>query len=158
MDPAQLKTNFEEQIAKTDSQITELETNLAKAKEYKMICFSSAFDETSVDFLNRLRTPAFKIASFEINHVPLIKKIANTKKPVILSSGMATFKEIKYAIKILKENGCNNYAVLKCTSNYPADPSDSIAQRRSPWLPFADLHRLQQQATGQPVQADHQEP
>ena len=97
----------------------------AKAKEYKMICFSSAFDETSVDFLNRMKTPAFKIASFEINHLPLIKKIAKVKKPVIISSGMATFKEIQCAINTLKDNGCNNYALLKCTSNYPADPSDS---------------------------------
>ena len=96
-----------------------------KAKEYKMLCFSSVFDESSVKFLLKLKTPAFKIASFENNHLPLIDTVAKTKKPIIISTGMATLKEIKDINKILKKNSVNNYAFLKCTSNYPADPKES---------------------------------
>ena len=96
-----------------------------KAKELNLICFSSAFDESSVDFLETLNVPAYKIASFEINHIPLIKKIAKTKKPVILSSGVANLSDLNLATHTLKSNGCKDFAILKCTSNYPADPIDS---------------------------------
>ncbi len=96
-----------------------------KCKELNLICFSSPFDETAVDFLEELSVPLYKIASFEVTHIPLIKKIAATKKPVILSTGMATIKEIRNAIKILESYGSKNYAILKCTSNYPASPKDS---------------------------------
>lgn len=95
------------------------------ARDLDLICFSSPFDETAVDFLEDLGVPLYKIASFEITHIPLIKKIAKTKKPVIMSTGMASKEEIKNAIHTLKKNGCKNMALLKCTSTYPADPKDS---------------------------------
>lgn len=95
------------------------------AQKNKVICFSSPFDETAVDFLEKLNVPAYKVASFEINHIPLLERIGKTKKPVILSTGLAFAQEIKLAINTLKKNGCRNLALLKCTSNYPADPSFS---------------------------------
>ena len=95
-----------------------------RAKKKNIIIFSSPFDETAVDFLENLKVPAYKIASFEINHFPLLQRIAKTKKPVILSTGLASFLDIKNAIKFLKKNGCKNIAILKCTSSYPADPKD----------------------------------
>ena len=96
-----------------------------KAKKLGLVCFSTPFDESAVDFLETLNVPAYKIASFEITHIPLIKKIAQTKKPVIMSTGMASFDEIKFAIKTLKDNGCKDYAILKCTSTYPSNPKES---------------------------------
>ena len=95
------------------------------SKKLDLFCFSSPFDETAVDFLEKLNTPAYKIASFEITHIPLIKKIGKTRKPVILSTGMATKEEIHEAIETLKISGCKEYSILKCTSNYPANPKDS---------------------------------
>ena len=82
--------------------------------------FSSPFDVTAVDFLESINIPAYKIASFEITDHILIKKIAQTKKPVIISSGMASLNDLNDAVKILRENGCNQIAMLKCTSAYPA--------------------------------------
>tara|TARA_X000000950_G_C13911116_1_gene659002 strand:+ start:1711 stop:2751 length:1041 start_codon:yes stop_codon:yes gene_type:complete len=105
-----------------------------KAKQKKLIIFSSPFDETAVDFLEKLNAPAYKVASFEINHTPLLKRIAQTRKPVILSTGLASFLDIKNAITILKKNGCKKVAILKCTSSYPAKASDlnlrTIAQMK----------------------------
>ena len=105
-----------------------------KAKQKKLIIFSSPFDETAVDFLEKLNVPAYKVASFEINHTPLLKRIAQTRKPVILSTGLASFLDIKNAITILKKNGCKKVAILKCTSSYPAKASDlnlrTIAQMK----------------------------
>lgn len=95
------------------------------ARKLDLICFSSPFDETAVDFLEDLNVPLYKVASFEITHIPLIKRIAKTKKPVIMSTGMATKEEIKNAINTLRNNGCKNYALLKCTSTYPANPKNS---------------------------------
>ena len=92
------------------------------SKKIKLLCFSSVFDFKSLDLLQRLNCPAYKIASFEINHFPLIEKVAKTKKPIILSTGMATLNEIEEAIKIIKFYKNKNFAVLKCTSSYPADP------------------------------------
>ena len=83
------------------------------------------FDETAVDLLESLNVNLYKVASFEINHHPLLKKIALTKKTVILSTGMASVKEIKLAIKTLRKNGCKNIIILKCTSSYPASSKDS---------------------------------
>ena len=91
----------------------------------KIIFFSSPFDETAVDLLESLNVNLYKVASFEINHHPLLKKIALTKKTVILSTGMASVKEIKLAIKTLRKNGCKNIIILKCTSSYPASSKDS---------------------------------
>jgi len=96
-----------------------------KCKRLGLTCFSSPFDESAVDLLEKLNAPAYKIASFEITHIPLLKKVGKTKKPVILSTGMATKKEIIEAIETLKEAGCKNFAILKCTSTYPAKPRDS---------------------------------
>lgn len=95
------------------------------AQKLGLICFSTPFDEHAVDFLTTLGNPIFKIASFENNHIPLIKKIAKTGKPVIISGGIATIEMIDLAINTLKENGCNEMALLKCTSTYPAIETDS---------------------------------
>lgn len=96
-----------------------------RAKQKKIICFSSPFDETSVDFLEQLNSPAYKVASFENNHLPLLKKIAQTGKPVIMSTGVSTLGDIEIAIKTLRENGCNELILLKCTSTYPATPNNT---------------------------------
>ena len=98
---------------------------MEKCKELNMLCFSSPFDETAVDFLESLNVPAYKIASFEITHLPLIKKVAQTGKPVIVSTGMASKAEITETVKTLQDFGCKQYALLKCTSSYPADPKNS---------------------------------
>lgn len=92
------------------------------AKKIKMTCFSTPFDETAVDLLEKLNCPIYKVASFEMNHIPLIKKISKTKKPVIISTGMASLKEIDNAIKILKGN--NKFIILYCVTNYPATFDD----------------------------------
>lgn len=96
-----------------------------KCKELGIIGFSTPFDESAVDFLEKLNVPFYKIASFENTHLPLLKKIAQTKKPVIMSTGMAILGELEESVKVLKENGCKELFLLKCTSSYPADPKDS---------------------------------
>lgn len=97
-----------------------------KLKKYAqskgLILFSTPFDSTAVDFLEKMRVELYKIASHEVVDVPLLKRIAQTRKPVIMSRGMASVKEIKLAIKILKENGTSKMAVLHCVSSYPAKP------------------------------------
>ncbi len=96
-----------------------------KAKSLGLIAFSSPFDETAVDFLETLNVPCYKIASFENNDLPLIKKVAQTGKPIIISTGMATKDEIKSAIKTIENENNFQIIILKCTSNYPANASDS---------------------------------
>ena len=91
-----------------------------EAKKYNILCFSSPFDGTAVDFLEELKNPIYKVASSECVDLDLIKKIAKTKKPMIISTGMASKKEIFEAIECAKVNGCRNLAILKCTSTYPA--------------------------------------
>jgi pseudaminic acid synthase len=91
-----------------------------RAKEKGMICFSTPFDDTAVDFLEELDMPVYKVASFENNYLPLLKKIASTGKPVIMSTGISTLSDIEIAVKTLKENGCTQLVLLKCTSTYPA--------------------------------------
>lgn len=86
--------------------------------------FSTPFDKTSVDFLEEMDIPAFKIASFELVDIPLIQYIARTGKPIIMSTGMATLAEIDAAICAAREAGCKEIALLKCTSTYPADPAE----------------------------------
>ena len=98
---------------------------IKRSNELGILCFSSPFDETAVDFLEKLNVPAYKIASFENVHLPLIKKVASTGKPVIISTGLATELEIKESIQALEDGGCSQFALLKCTSSYPASPENS---------------------------------
>jgi pseudaminic acid synthase len=86
--------------------------------------FSTPFDSTSVDFLEKMDVPAYKIASFEIIDIPLIQKIASTGKPIILSTGMASLSEIDTAVQAIRNEGNNNIALLKCNSAYPAIPEE----------------------------------
>ncbi len=90
-----------------------------------IICFSSPFDETAVDLLESLNNPIYKVASFEINHIPLLKYIAKTGKPVIMSTGASSILEIAEAVNVLKVEGCEDLTLLKCTSTYPASADDS---------------------------------
>jgi pseudaminic acid synthase len=96
-----------------------------RARELGMECFSSPFDETAVDFLETLGVPAYKIASFENVHLPLIRRAATTGKPLIVSTGMATAAEIDDAVGAARDSGCRNLVLLKCTSTYPATPANS---------------------------------
>jgi sialic acid synthase SpsE len=96
-----------------------------RAEELGMIAFSSPFDETAVDFLETLDAPLYKIASFENTDWPLLKKVAQTGKPVIMSTGVATLAEIDEAVRVLRENGCQDLVLLKCTSTYPATPENT---------------------------------
>jgi len=95
------------------------------AKKRGLIAFSTPFDETAVDFLEDLGVPCYKIASFENNHLPLLKKVAQTGKPVIMSTGVSTLEMIAEAVETLRENGCKDIVLLKCTSTYPATPENS---------------------------------
>jgi N-acetylneuraminate synthase len=98
---------------------------MERARQRGLVCFSSPFDESAVDFLEGLDVPAFKIASFENNHLPLIRKAAATGKPLIISSGMATLAELDEAVRAAREAGCRDLVLLKCTSTYPASPENS---------------------------------
>lgn len=90
------------------------------ARQKGVTLFSSPFDETAVDLLESLKTPAFKIASFELVDLPLIEYVAKKRKPIFMSTGMASINEIKEAIKTAKENGAENIAIFHCISSYPA--------------------------------------
>ena len=93
-------------------------------KKLKITCFSTPFDESSVNFLEKLNVPAYKIASYELVDIPLIKYIAEKQKPVILSTGMANFDEISLAINTVKKTGNDKIIVLHCVSKYPSKYSD----------------------------------
>lgn len=96
-----------------------------RAKEKGLIAFSSPFDETAVDFLESLQAPAYKIASFENTHLPLIRKVARTGKPVIVSTGVSTIADIDETVRLLRKEGCEQFILLKCTSTYPASPENT---------------------------------
>jgi len=98
---------------------------IKRAAEHGLACFSSPFDESAVDFLETLNVPAYKIASFECIDLPLVKKVALTGKPMIISTGMATLAEIDDAVRTARDNGCKELAILKCTSTYPASPENT---------------------------------
>ena len=95
------------------------------AESLGVACFSSVFDATSVDFLEKLDVPAYKIASQEIVHLPLIRYVAETGKPMIISTGMATLGEIDEAVNTVIKAGASDFALLKCSSSYPASPEHS---------------------------------
>ena len=96
-----------------------------RAQERGMLAFSSPFDETAVDFLETLQVPAYKIASFENTDWPLLRRVAATGKPVIMSTGASTLAEVAEAVDVLRAGGCQDLVLLKCTSTYPATPQNT---------------------------------
>lgn len=94
------------------------------ANDLGMDVFSTPFDNTAVDFLEEMDVPAYKVASFELTDIPLIRCIARTKKPIILSTGMGSIEEVTEAVEAAHAEGCKDIALLKCTSAYPASPEE----------------------------------
>ena len=95
------------------------------AKEEGLVCFSSPFDKTAVDFLETLHCPIYKIASFEITDIPLIEYVAKQGKPIIISTGIASYDDIQLAVETCRQVGNDNITLLKCTSSYPAPVAEA---------------------------------
>jgi N-acetylneuraminate synthase len=102
-----------------------------KAKKLGLTCFSTPFDTSAVKFLENLETPIYKIASIEIVDLPLIRLVASTGKPLIISTGTASVSEISLAVESAREAGCNDLTLLVCTSSYPAKPEEANLSRIS---------------------------
>jgi len=98
---------------------------MQRAKELGMLCFSTPFDDSAVDFLETLDVPAYKIASFENADLPLIRKVAATGKPMIISTAMASLAELDETVRTIRAAGCEQFVLLKCTSTYPATPENT---------------------------------
>lgn len=96
-----------------------------RCREKGLICFSTPFDETAVEFLAELDSPCYKVASFENTDLPLIRKIATKGKPIIISTGLASVAELDETVRAAREAGCSDLILLKCTSSYPATPENS---------------------------------
>ena len=96
-----------------------------RCKEHGILAFSSPFDDSAVDFLESLEVPCYKIASFENTDLPLIRRVASTGKPVIVSTGMATLDELDETVQAARDAGCRDLILLKCTSTYPASPENT---------------------------------
>lgn len=98
---------------------------MRRARELGLVCFSSVFDPTAVEFLEKLGVSAYKIASQECVDLPLIRTAASTRKPIVISTGMATLSEIDEAVNAARQAGASDLVLMKCTSTYPASPADS---------------------------------
>ena len=95
-----------------------------EARKHNVDCFSSVFDETDIEFLEKFKVPAYKISSFESTHYPLIEKVLKTKKPILISTGLNSLKELDKLVRFLRKKNCRNFGILKCTSSYPANSND----------------------------------